>query len=309
MRIAIIGAGAVGAYFGAHLAAAGNDVVFVARGKHLVALQNNGLLVRGARGDQQVASSAFVSPSTPIGSVDVVLLCVKLYDLESSIELARPLVDQGAVCVTLQNGVDAQDRAAALLGDGHVMGGAAFVSAVIESPGVIRYTSAMSSIIFGEKDGSLSARALALEAVCKAAGFEAKACEDIKVRQWTKFVGLATNAALTSLTRQPAGYVYHDSSMLPFALASIAEVESVARAAGIALPIDIASKTLALLQSFPSEMYASMYHDLAAGKRLELDSLSGYIVRLGGELGVATPVHGLVYACLKPYAAGSKILQ
>ena len=122
MRIAIIGAGAVGAYFGAHLAAAGNDVVFVARGKHLVALQNNGLLVRGARGDHQVASSAFVSPSTPIGSVDVVLLCVKLYDLESGIELARPLVNQGAVCVTLQNGVDAQDRAAALLGDGHVMG-------------------------------------------------------------------------------------------------------------------------------------------------------------------------------------------
>jgi 2-dehydropantoate 2-reductase len=169
MRIAIIGAGAVGAYFGAHLAAAGNDVVFVARGKHLVALQNNGLVIRGARGDHQVASSAFVSPGTHIGSVDVVLLCVKLYDLESGIELARPLVNQGAVCVTLQNGVDAQDRAAALLGDGHVMGGAAFVSAVIESPGVIRYTSAMSSIIFGEKDGSLSARALALEAVCKAA--------------------------------------------------------------------------------------------------------------------------------------------
>lgn len=305
MRIAIIGAGAVGAYFGAHLAAAGNEVVFVARGKHLAALQENGLAVRGARGDHSVASRAFLSPSTPIGKVDVVLLCVKLYDLDSGVELARPLVEQGAVCVTLQNGVDAQSRAAALLGNGHVMGGAAFVSAVIESPGVVRYTSAMSSIIFGEEDGRLSNRALALEAVCKDAGFEAKACEDIKVRQWTKFVGLATNAALTSLTRQPAGYVYHDSSMLPFAMASIAEVEAVARAADIALAPDICDRTLALLQSFPSDMYASMYHDLAAGRRLELESLSGYLVRMGKKLGVATPVHGLAYACLKPYAAGN----
>lgn len=304
MRLAIIGAGAVGAYFGARLAAAGNEVVFVARGAHLAALQARGLMVHGARGKHTVPGAAFVAAGAPIKAVDGVLLCVKLYDLEGAAELARPLVAQGAWCVTLQNGVDAQHRVGALLGGEHVLGGIAFVSALIEHPGVVRYTSDMSSMVFGELDGRLSDRALALQAVCRAAGFDAQACPDIELRQWTKFVGLATNAALTSLTRQNAAYCYHDPVMLPFARAAIAEAEAVGRAAGIALAADIAQHTLGLLQGFPPGMYASMYHDLVANRRLELDSLSGHLVRLGAQLGVATPVHGLAYVCLRPYAAG-----
>ena len=304
MRIAVIGAGAVGAYFGARLAAAGNSVVFLARGAHLAALQAQGLTVLGPRGDHTVPSAAFVAAGTPITPVQVVLLCVKLYDLQGAAELARPLVAQGAWCVTLQNGVDAQHRVSALLGAEQVLGGVAFVSAVIERPGVVRYTSDMSSIGFGESDGRLSERALALQSVCRAAGFEAQACSDIELRQWTKFVGLATNAALTSLTRQSAAYCYHDPVMLPFARGAIAEAEAVGRAAGIPLATDIAQRTLALLQGFSPGMYASMYHDLVAQRRLELESLSGTLVRLGAQYGVATPVHGLAYACLKPYATG-----
>ena len=304
MRIAIMGTGAVGGYFGALLSRSGQDVVFIARGAHLKAIRESGLRLEGPRGDYTLIAHATDAPAE-IGGVDVVLFCVKQYDAESAAQLIKPLVSAGGVCISLMNGVDGQDRLAPILGADRVMGGLAFVAGVIERPGVIRYTSDMSSIVFGEADGRSSERAVRLRDACLAAGFSAEVSSDVRVAQWQKFVGLATNTALTALTRQPAGYVYHEPDMLPIAQAALEEVVAVARANGIALATDTADRALAALKKFPPGMYASMANDLLRGRRLELESLSGYVVRKGRELGVPTPVHALAYACLKPYVNGA----
>lgn len=305
MRIAIMGTGAVGAYFGALLARSGHDVSFVARGEHLKAMRERGLSVVGPRGDFSVPKVKATANPEEIGPVDVVLFCVKLYDTESAAQSIAPILSAGGVCISLQNGVDAQERIGRIVGNDQVMGGLAFVSGVIEAPGVIRYASDMSTIRFGESSGAMSARGLAFSQACEAAGFKAELVPDIRAAQWQKMVGLASNAALSCVVRQPAGVVYNDPDLIVVARGAFGEVKAVAEAQGIPMPADIVERTLAMHQNFPPNMYASMYHDLARGRRIELDSLSGVIVRKGCELGVPTPVHAMAYACLKPYMNGA----
>ena len=300
-----MGAGAVGGYFGGLLSRAGHAVTFIARGAHLAAMRAHGLVLETPRGRLAVDRARFVEHASEAGPCDVVLFAVKAYDIEAAAAPLKPLVEAGAAIVSVLNGVDHQDRISAVVGAGQVLGGLALVSGVITAPGVIRYTSPMSALRFGESDGSMSARAIAFRDACVAAGFNAEVVADIRTAQWTKFVGLATNAALTSLFRLPAGYIYHDAEIIPLARRGFEEVAAVARAQGIALPADTAERALAMHQSFPKTMYASMYHDVAKGKPMELDSLSGYIVKKGRELGVPTPVHEMAYLALKPYKDGA----
>lgn len=304
MRIAIMGAGAVGGYFGGLLSRAGHAVTFIARGTHLAAMREHGLVLETTKGRLVVDNARFVQHASEAGSCDVVLFAVKAYDIESAAAPLKPLVDGGACVVSVLNGVDHQERIASVLGSGSVLGGLAMVSGVIVEPGLIRYTSDMSGLRFGETDGSISERATAFQAACHGAGFSADLVSDIRAAQWAKFVGLATNAALTSLFRLPAGYIYHDPDTIPMATRAFDEVAVVARAEGVELPADIVARTLALHQSFPKTMYASMYHDLAKGRPLELDSFSGHIVRRGRALGVSTPVHEMAWLALKPYLHG-----
>lgn len=305
MRIAIMGAGAVGGYFGGLLSRAGHSVTFIARGAHLAAMRERGLVLETPKGRVVVETARFVEQPSEAGPCDAVLFAVKAYDIESAAALLRPLVDGGAYVVSVLNGVDHQDRVASVLGVGNVLGGLAMVSGVIVAPGLIRYTSGMSGLRFGEPDGSTSERAMAFRAACEGSGFSAEVVPDIRAAQWAKFVGLATNAALTSLFRLPAGHIYHDPDTIPMALRAFGEVAALAQAEGIGLPADIVARTLALHQSFPKTMYASMYHDLAKGRPLELDSFSGHIVRRGRALGVATPVHEMAWLALKPYLHGT----
>jgi 2-dehydropantoate 2-reductase len=305
MRIAVMGTGAVGGYFGAKLANAGHDVTFIARGAHLEAIRAKGLSVLGPHGDMIVREAKATDDPAKIDPVDVVLFTVKLYDTESAARSIAPLVEKGGVCISLQNGVDAQDRIAKIIGADKVMGGLAFVSGVIETPGVIRYTSNMSSLRYGEPDGSMSARATAFRDAGDAAGFKAELMPDIRAAQWQKFVGLATNAAMCGLVRKPVGVIYNDPDLIPIAQAAFEEVAAVARAQGIAMPADVGAQELKRHQTFPPGMYASMYHDLARGRPIEIDSFSGHIMRKGREYGVPTPVHTMAYACLKPYINGA----
>lgn len=305
MRIAVVGAGAVGGYFGALLARGGHDVMFLARGAQLAALRARGLRLTGPRGDVTVEGCLASDNAADLGSADIVLFCVKLYDTETAARTIAPLMRNGGVCISLQNGVDAQDRLGAILGPGQVMGGIANMSGVILEPGVIRYTSAMSSVVFGEADGASSPRALAFKAVCERSGFAATISPDIRAAQWTKFTGLATNAALSCVVRQPAGIIYHDPDLVDLTRRALGEVAAVARARGIRVPDDVVELNLRMMQGFPPDMYASMYHDLRTGRRLELESLSGLVVRSGRELNVATPVHEFAYVVLKPYLNGS----
>ncbi|MFN0163830.1 MAG: ketopantoate reductase family protein [Burkholderiales bacterium] len=305
MRITIMGSGAVGGYFGGLLALAGNEVTFIARGAHLEAMQRAGLRLETPKGVRQVESARFVERPDQVDGCDTILFAVKAYDIEAAAAPLKPLVERGATVVSVLNGVDHQDRIGAVLGESSVLGGLAMVSGVITAPGVIRYTSDMSSLRFGEADGRRSPRALAFRDACVSAGFDAEVLANVRTAQWAKFVGLATNAALCSLFRLPAGYIYHDPEIVPMALRAFTEVAAVARASGFSLPDDAPQRALAIHQSFPKTMYASMYHDLAKGRPLELDSLSGHIVRTARRFNVPTPIHELAWLALKPYLHGT----
>lgn len=305
MRIAVMGTGGIGGFYGGRLAQAGHDVTFIARGEHLRAIREKGLKLTGPSGDAVVANAQATDDPGKLAPADVVLFCVKLFDTEDAARAIKPLLSKGGVCISLQNGVDGSERIGAVVGNDRVMGGLAFASALIDAPGVIRYNSKAPSLKFGEADGRLSERAIRFRDACTAAGFTAEVVPDIRAALWHKFVGLTVNAALTSLVRQPAGVIYNDPDLMTLARAGFAEAAAVGKAMGVKLPDDIVEWQVKNHLGFPAGMYASMYHDVARGKRLELDSLSGYIVRKGRELGIPTPFHSMAYACLKPYINGA----
>ena len=304
MRIAVVGAGGVGGGFGAALAKAGADVTFIARGAHLAAMQNQGLKVQGGRGETHVVPTQATDDPASIGTVDVVLFCVKLWDVESAGHAIKPLVGPGTAVIPLQNGIDAAERLIPILGARAVMGGVAQISASIASPGVIQQVGTFMRMIFGELDGTRSQRAEDFYALCLKAGFDATLSEQILTELWTKFILLAANAGVMALARQPIGKVRDDPDMRPVLVAAYQETIDVGRARGISLPSDALDKVLDFLGHAPAAMKPSMAIDLDRGNRLELPWLSGKVVALGRELGVPTPTHGLIYAMLKPYIMG-----
>lgn len=305
MKIAVIGAGGVGGTFGAALANAGADVWFLARGAHLDAMRTSGLRITGGRGETHVVPTQATDDPAAIGPVDVVLFCVKLWDVESAGERIRPLIGPGTAVIPLQNGIDASDRLIPILGAGAVMGGVAQVSATIEGPGVVRQTGTFMKLIFGELAGGRGARGEAFLAMCQKAGFDAEHSDKILTELWLKFIILATNSAITAATRQPLGKLRADPEILALFEAATKEVVAVARAKGVPLPDNAAERNRAFVAGAPPAMMASMAHDLIKGNRIELPWLSGKVVALGRELGVPTPVHSVLYAILKPFTDGT----
>jgi 2-dehydropantoate 2-reductase len=304
MRIAVIGAGGVGGGFGAALAQAGADVTFLARGAHLAAMKSEGLQVTGPRGDIHIRPTRATDDPAEIGEVDVVLFCVKLWDVESAGERIKPLIGTDTAVIPLQNGVDAAERLIPILGRGAVMGGVAQISASIVAPGVIAQVGTFMRMIFGELDGRRSPRAEAFLALCQKSGFDASLSEQILTDLWMKFILLASNAGLMALARQPIGPLRDDPELRPIFLAAWQEVIDVGRAKGIALPADAREKILDLTAHLPPAMKASMALDLDRGNRLEVPWLSGKVADLGRQFGVPTPTHSMIYAMLKPYAMG-----
>lgn len=305
MKIAIFGSGGVGGYFGGRLAASGEDVTFLARGAHLLALQQHGLRITSPLGDAHVAKVQATDRPQAIGPVDVVLLTTKLYDTDSAAATLAPLIGPNTVVITLQNGVDAVDMVAAHVGRQHVAGGVAYIVAVIQEPGHIRHTTAQ-QLVFGEMDGRRSDRLVAFEQACIKAGFQAKASENIQADLWTKFVRLATWSGMTSVTRSPMGVVRETPETFDMMMAAIEEVIAVGVAKGIAFPSDLREGTMGLIRNFPASSKSSMLEDLERGRRLELPWLSGAVVRLGREAGVATPIHQFITTVLTPFAGGAK---
>jgi 2-dehydropantoate 2-reductase len=305
MRVAVVGAGGVGGAFGAALAKAGADVTFIARGAHLAAMKRDGLKVQSPRGDTHLVPTQATDNPAEIGQVDIVLFCVKLWDVESAGEAIKPLVGSDTAVIPLQNGIDAAQRLLPILGPTAVMGGVAQISASIVAPGVIQQVGTFMRMVFGELDGSRSERAEAFLALCQKAGFDATLSEQILTELWMKFILLATNAGITAATRQPIGILREDSDIRPVMIAAFREVYDVGKAKGIALPADAVEKTLAFMDHAPPAMKASMALDLERGNRLELPWLNGKVVELGRELGVATPAHSMMYAVLKPYVMGA----
>jgi 2-dehydropantoate 2-reductase len=305
MRVAVVGAGGVGGGFGAALARAGADVTFIARGPHLAAMRREGLKVLSPRGDTHLVPTQATDNPAEIGEVDIVLFCVKLWDVESAGTAIKPLVGKSTAVIPLQNGIDAAERLLPILGGHAVMGGVAQISASIAAPGVIQQVGTFMRVIFGELDGKRSRRGEDLLALCLKAGFDATLSDQILTELWMKFILLATNAGITAATRQPIGKLRDDPDLRRIMIAAFQEVIDVGRARGIALPADALAKILDFVDHAPPAMKASMALDLERGNRLELPWLGGKVVSLGRELGVATPTHAMMYAMLKPYAMGT----
>ena len=305
MRIAIMGAGGVGSYFGARLAGSGEDVTFIARGKHLAALRERGMSVKSPQGDLRLKSVAATDDPSTVGTVDVVLVTVKLYDLDNACTAIAPMVGPSTMIVPVQNGVSAVDMIGTRFDREHVVGGLVFVASFVVAPGEVEHKTELHRLVFGETNGTISDRVLAFRDAGQSAGFDAEASENIESELWNKFVFLAGISPITSLSRQPVGPITSDEHLHEVARQSIAEVVAVGRAKGVELAPNLVEATLALNARYDPDAKNSMLLDLEAGKPLEHEWISGEIVRLGREFGNPTPFHEIAFALLKPFAGGN----
>jgi 2-dehydropantoate 2-reductase len=304
MRIAVIGAGGIGAPYGAALVKAGADVNFVARGAHLAAIRDKGLRIEGDRGETRVSPAQATDDIASIGPVDYVLLCVKLWDVESAGEQIRAIVGRETTVIPLQNGIDAAQRLIPIVGEDAVMGGTAFVTGAIVAPGIVRQTGTYQQMTFGELDGRPSRRGERLRDLCAAAGFEGILSSDIMVPLWQKFILLVPLSGLNALTRLPLGKWREDPELFALGEAALRETIAVGRAEGVGLPPDSADRTLAAIRAMPPYHMTSMGNDLRRGNRLELPWFAGKVVELGRRHRVPTPANGFIHAALKLHAGG-----
>ncbi len=305
MHIVVMGAGGIGGYFGAKLARSGEAVTLIARGEHLAAIRRDGLRIRSTVDGECVVRPAAVEDPAGLPAADLVLFCVKSFDTEAAVERIRPIVGPETAVLSLQNGVDNEDKIDALLGPGHAMGGVAQVFAVIERPGVITHHFA-GRIIFGELDGRRSPRAERLLAAFERAGINVELSTDIRRALWEKYALICAVAGMTAITRETIGTVRETPECWRMFRAIVDEVTAVARVSGVALAPDAVDAVLKLAQGIAAGNRASLAQDLLQGRRLELEALHGHAVRLGERLGVPTPAVFAVYAALKPHAAGRR---
>ncbi|PYN08695.1 MAG: 2-dehydropantoate 2-reductase [Candidatus Rokuibacteriota bacterium] len=305
MRIAIVGAGGVGGYFGAKLARAGESVVMLARGAHLDAIRRHGLRVRSAVDGEFTAKADAVESFADQAPVDMALFCVKSFDTREAAEALRPVLGRDTGVVSLQNGVDNEEILDDVLGAGRALGGAAFVFSTIESPGVIAHT-LLGRIVFGELDGRVSERATRLRDALAAAGVPVELSTEVRRVLWEKYLLISAQAGTTALTRAPIGVIRQIPETWRMYRRIVEELAAVARAAGVTLPADVVETIIKNASALAPTAFSSLHHDLVHGRRLELEALHGHAVRLGERLGVPTPTVFAVYAALKPHAAGSR---
>ncbi|MBD3677002.1 MAG: 2-dehydropantoate 2-reductase [Rhodobacteraceae bacterium] len=304
MRFAVMGAGALGAYFGGRLAAAGYDVTLIARGAHLEALRRDGLRIESPRGDLHLPNIAATDDPNSVGEVDSILFFVKNYDVRTAAEALRPMLGGDTFVATFQNGVTAPGEVAEVIGKERVIGGVARIPAEVSAPGMIKHTDPADTLLIGEMEGPVTDRARALHEALVKAGTRPEISEDIEAALWQKFVLLSATSAITCLTRLNFGQIAAHPGTADLMRQAMEETAAVARALRPDLPADMAEVQYQAYRSMDGGVRSSMYTDLAAGKRLELDWISGEVVRRGEALGVETPLHRIVLAALSPYAQG-----
>ncbi len=301
MRIAIFGTGGVGGYFGGRLAEAGEDVVFIARGEHLRAIQTQGLRVDSVLGNFIIQPAQATADPAQIGPVEVVLVCVKAWQVAGAAQAIQPMVGPETLVVPLQNGVDAPAELAAVLGATPVAGGLCGLIAFVAGPGHIRHTGIEPYITFGEMDNRPSERVERLrQAFARAKGLIVDVPADIKAAVWRKFLLIATWSGVGAVTRAPIGVLRSVPETRQMLEQSLWEIYRVALAHHIVLPEDIVNQTLAFIDTIPPHGTASMQRDIMAGRPSELTSQNGAVVRLAREVGVATPLHNFIYSSLLP---------
>lgn len=297
MRFAVMGAGAVGGYFGALLARGGHRVAFVARGEHLKALRQGGLKVKSWRGDFELKEVEATDEPSEVGPADCILFAVKTYDTEVAGRQMAPMVGPETVIISLQNGVESEEVLSSLYGAERVMGGLAFIAASISSPGVIDHTAA-GKLTFGEMDGSVSERARRLQETFEAAGLDSELSTDVRKALWSKLLWNACFNPLTTITGANVQEILDDPVAREAARSSMVEVAEVARAWGVELGREAAEEMMERTRAL-GPITSSMRHDWEAGKPIESHALSGVVIEKGAAKGVPTPVNATLYSALR----------
>ncbi len=307
MKVAILGSGAVGGYYGARLARAGHDVTFIARGAHLAAIRERGLEIRSAALGDFVARARAEEDTAKVGTVDLVLVAVKTYDNPTALPLLRPMLGTDTAVLTVQNGVDSPGEVATIAGEGRTLGGTTYIATALEAPGLIVQTGDHRRIVFGEAFGDLprvSERVTRIHEAFAAADIQSYAVGDGRVPIWEKFVFLASLAGFTGAARLPIGPVWGDPFTKAQFLAGCREIEAVARAEGVPVAADVVDRIIPYVDAIPGTMRSSLLMDLQQGKRIEVEALQGTVVRRGAARGVPTPIMSTLYAVLKLHAHG-----
>ncbi|MFD2415073.1 ketopantoate reductase family protein [Amycolatopsis pigmentata] len=304
MRIAVMGTGGIGGYFGARLAHAGHEVAFVARGAHLEALRTSGLRVESPLGDLHLPRVEVTAEPAEIGTVDLVLFGVKLWDTVQAAESVKPLIKNGTGVVSFQNGVVKDDILREILGPEAVVGGASYIASTIAGPGLIRHTGTLQKLVFGEYDGTLTPRVRRFRDACHDGGIDVEVSDRIEQVIWEKFVFLVGLSGTTGLARSPIGPIRDHERSRAFLHDVMDEVVRVARAQGVPLPADYADDRLAFVDTVSAEMTSSLHNDLERGNRLEVAWLSGDVVERGARLGVPTPCNRAINDILSVHSEG-----
>jgi 2-dehydropantoate 2-reductase len=308
MRFAILGAGAVGGYYGAKLARAGHDVTFIARGAHLQAIRERGLHVKSPMLGSFAIRAPAEDDTTRVGTVDVVILAVKAYDNPTALPLIAPMMGPATAVLTIQNGVDSPSEAAAMVGEQAVIGGTTYIATALSEPGIIEQTGTHRRIVFGEVFGDLprlTARVRAVHDALAGADIQSEVVDDGRVPIWEKFIFLAALAGFTGASRLSIGPLWADPIIRAQFLQGCREVERIARAEGVAVAADVVDRIDAYVRGIPGTMRSSLLIDLSQGKRIEVEALQGSVVRRAARLGLAAPIMSTLYAVLKPYAGGT----
>ena len=301
MKIAVLGAGGVGAYFGGRLAQAGAEVHLLARGAHLRSLVERGLRVRSANGNLDLRLPA-TDRIEDIGPVDYVLFCVKSLETETVAARMKPLLHEATTVISLQNGVDNEEKIARSIGSDRVVGGAAFIMSTISEPGTIKHVGTLARIVFGEMDGAPSDRTERFLSLCRKAQIDAELASDIHSVLWNKFAFICALAGMTATVRLPLGAILENEASLEMAKEIMREIVTIAAAEGVTLPSETVDKGIGLAKKMDPDIFSSLHYDMTQGKPMELEALHGTAIRLARKHDLAVPRCEAVYAILKPWA-------
>ena len=307
MRFAILGSGAVGGYFGAKLARAGQDVTFIARGAHLEAIRTAGMAITSPALGDFVVRAAAESDTAKVGHVDVAIVSVKAYDNATALPMLRPMLGPDTVVLTLQNGVDSVNEVASVAGESRVLGGTTYVATALEAPGLIVQTGIHRSIVFGEVVGdrrAITPRVQAIADVFATADIQVTAVPDARIPIWDKFVYLVAFSGFTGAARRPIGHLWADAATRETFYACSREVASIAEAEGVTTSADRFETLATYMDNLPPSTRSSLLIDLEQGKRIEVEALQGAAVRRAAKHGLRVPILSTLYAALKPWAGG-----
>ncbi len=303
MNIGIIGAGGVGGYLGGMLAQAGHSVTLIARGAHLEAINSYGLKVIHRKGEFIVLVDA-KDDSDGVGVMDLVFFTVKTYDTNQALEQIGPMVGNETCVVTLQNGVDNHEIISESIGNDFVLPGSIYIETRIDSPGVIKQSGEVVRVVLGEPNGTITDRLRNIQIVIEQSGIQCDISSDIQKSLWTKFLFIASLAGVTAACRERIGKLIDQVEYERLLFGVMKEIELVARAKGVGLDANVVSNALDYVKTSAKDIVASMHTDLELGRRLELESLTGVVVRIAKEKGLKTPLNELLYLILKPHSAG-----